>query len=78
MLWGFGCHEHSSRASRTGFATLSALAAAGTVDLALKLSFDRQFPFSRNSTEKLWGGGRSFPSGHSATSFALAAEAAYY
>ena len=31
MLWGFGCHEHSSRASRTGFATLSALGAAGTV-----------------------------------------------
>lgn len=50
---------------------------AGTEDLALKLTFDRQFPFTPGSTGKFWGGGRSFPSGHSATSFAFAAVVAH-
>ena len=49
------------------------MGAAGTVDLGLKLAFDRQFPHTGNSTGKFWGGGRSFPSGHSATRFAFAA-----
>jgi hypothetical protein len=53
------------------------MAAAGTVDLGLKLAFDRQFPYSPNSTGAFWGGGRSFPSGHSATSFAWAAATAH-
>ena len=78
LMWGLGCHAHSSGVSRAGFATLSAMGAAGTVDLALKLGFNRQFPFKRNSTGEFWEGGRSFPSGHSATSFAFAAAIAHY
>ena len=77
MLWGAGCHKHRSHASTAGFAALSAMGAAGTVDLALKLAFDRQFP-SRNSRGAFWGGGRSFPSGHAATSFAFASAMAHY
>src|SRR5258707_15271205 len=57
----------------TGFKALAAMGAAGTVDLALKLAFDRQFPTKPGSTGRFWGGGRAFPSGHSATSFAFAA-----
>lgn len=78
LMWGLGCHEHSNHLSRAGFATLSAMGAAATVDLALKLSFNRQFPFTHNSTGEFWEGGRSFPSGHSATSFAFAAAIAHY
>lgn len=78
LMWGLGCHEHSNGLLRAGFATLSAMGAAGTVDLALKLSFNRQFPFTHNSTAEFWEGGRSFPSGHSATSFAFAAAIAHY
>lgn len=77
LAYGAGCHEHNSYLRDTGFKALAAMAAAGTVDLGLKLAFDRQFPFGRNSTGEFWGGGRSFPSGHSATSFAFAAVVAH-
>jgi membrane-associated phospholipid phosphatase len=60
-----------------GFTALTAAGAAGTLDLAMKLTFDRQFPYSRHSTGEFWGGGRSFPSGHAATSFAFASVVAH-
>ena len=74
--WAIGCGKHS-KAAEAGFTALTALGAAGTIDLILKLSFDRQFPYTPNSTGKFWGGGRSFPSGHSATSFAFASTIAH-
>jgi membrane-associated phospholipid phosphatase len=67
-----GCHKHNSYLRDTGFKALAAMGAAGTVDLALKLAFNRQFP-SKTGGGQFWEGGRSFPSGHSATSFAFAA-----
>src|SRR5262249_31363058 len=60
-----------------GFTALAAMAASGTVDLGLKLAFDREFPYKPGSIGKFWAGGRSFPSGHSATSFAFAAAVAH-
>jgi len=77
LAYGAGCGRHHSYLRDTGFKALAAMGAAGTVDLALKLSFDRQFPYTPGSTGKFWGGGRSFPSGHSATSFAFAAVIAH-
>ena len=77
LAYGVGCHEHHSYLRDTGFKALAAMAAAGTVDLGLKLAFDRQFPYTPNSTGRFWGGGRAFPSGHSATSFAFAAVVAH-
>lgn len=77
LAYGIGCGKHHSYLRDTGFRALAAMGAAGTVDLALKLTFDRQFPYTPNSTGKFWGGGRSFPSGHSATSFAFAAVIAH-
>ncbi len=77
LAYGMGCGKHHSYLRDTGFKALAAMGAAGTADLALKLGFDRQFPYARNSTGKFWGGGRSFPSGHSATSFAFAAVVAH-
>ncbi len=75
--YGLGCGKHHSYLRDTGFKALAAMGAAGTVDLALKLAFDRQFPSKPGSTGKFWGGGRAFPSGHSATSFAFAAVVAH-
>ena len=77
LAYGVGCGRHHSYLRDTGFKALAAMGAAGTADLALKLAFDRQFPYTPNSTGKFWGGGRSFPSGHSATSFAFAAVVAH-
>ena len=77
LAYGIGCGKHRSYLRDTGFKALAAMGAAGTADLVLKLAFDRQFPYTPNSTGKFWGGGRSFPSGHSATSFAFAALVAH-
>ncbi len=75
--WLAGCMDHRSRIANAGFTALTAAGAAGTLDLALKLAFDRQFPYSTHSTGKFWGGGRSFPSGHATTSFAFASVVAH-
>ncbi len=77
LAYGIGCGKHHSYLRDTGFKALAAMGAAGTADLALKVAFDRQFPYTPNSTGKFWGGGRAFPSGHSATSFAFAAVIAH-
>jgi len=77
LTYGIGCGKHRSYLRDTGFRALAAMGAAGTADLALKLAFDRQFPTTPGSTGRFWGGGRSFPSGHSATSFAFAALVAH-
>jgi PAP2 superfamily protein len=77
LAYGIGCGKHRSYLRDSGFKALAAVGAAGTVDLGLKLAFDRQFPTTPGSTGRFWGGGRSFPSGHSATSFAFAAVIAH-
>jgi hypothetical protein len=75
--YGVGCGKHHSYLRDTGFKALAAMGAAGTVDLGLKLAFDREFPTTGNGAGKFWAGGRSFPSGHAATSFAFAAVVAH-
>ena len=77
MVWGGGCVEHKSSLRDNGLTVLTAMGAAGTLDLALKLAFDREFPFKPGGHGDFWGGGRSFPSGHAATSFAFASAIAH-
>ena len=76
ISYGVGCGEHRGYLHNTGFKALFAMGTAGLEDLALKLAFDRQYP-APGSTGEFWGGGKSFPSGHSATSFAFAAVVAH-
>ncbi len=75
--WGTGCIERQSSLSDNGLTALSAIGAASLLDLTLKLSFDREFPYKPGSRGAFWGGGRSFPSGHAATSFAFASAIAH-
>ncbi len=77
VAYGVGCSEHNHYLRDTGFKAIEAMGAAGAVDFVLKEAFDRQFPYTPGSTGKFWGGGRSFPSGHSATSFAFASVVAH-
>lgn len=77
LAYGVGCAEHRPHLRDAGFTALAGMGAAGTVDLALKLAFNREFPSKANGSGKFWGGGRSFPSGHAATSFAFAAVVAH-
>jgi membrane-associated phospholipid phosphatase len=77
FTFGIGCTKYHSYLRDTGFKSLAAMAAAGTEVLLLKYTFDRQYPYTPNSTGKFWGGGQSFPSGHAATSFAFAAVIAH-
>ena len=77
LAYGVGCAERRIYLRNTGFKMLAAMGAANTVDVAMKYAFDRQYAYAPNSTGKFWGGGRSFPSGHAATSFAFAAVIAH-
>jgi hypothetical protein len=77
LAYGIGCREHRADLKDNGFTALASMGAAGAVDFVLKVAFDREYPYSRDSTGRFWGGGRSFPSGHSATSFAWASATAH-
>ncbi len=75
--WGGGCIEHNHSVANNGLTALTAIGAASTLDLALKLAFNREFPYKPGSQGAFWGGGRSFPSGHAAASFAFASAIAH-
>ena len=79
IAYGIGCHDGDSRLRESAFTALAATGEAGLSDLVLKLAFDRQFPDlpGKKSKGDFWSGGRSFPSGHSMTSFAFASAIAH-
>lgn len=56
----------------TGRLGLEALAVNGMTTEALKLAFARSRPNMDNGSGEFWEGGRSFPSGHSSSAWALA------
>jgi len=49
LMYGAGCHFLHPYLRDAGFTALAAMAAAGTVDLGLKLALDREFPYKPGS-----------------------------
>jgi hypothetical protein len=78
LMYGVGCAGHrSSYTANTGWIALEAMGAANTLNLGLKALTNRQYAYTPNSQGEFWEGGKSFASGHAATSFAFAAVIAH-
>jgi membrane-associated phospholipid phosphatase len=73
LLYGIGCQgNRSEHAASTGVTAIEAIAAANAIVALLKAGTNRQYAFMHHSRGEFWEGGKSFPSGHSAASFAFA------
>jgi len=73
-----GCVGHrSSYAANTGFIALEAMGTANLMTFGIKAATNRQYAYHANPQGEFWEGGRSFPSGHAATSFAFASVIAH-
>jgi membrane-associated phospholipid phosphatase len=78
LTYLLGCVGHrSSHAANSGFTALEAMGAANVITYALKVVTNRQYAYHTNSHGEFWEGGKSFPSGHAATSFAFASVIAH-
>lgn len=78
LMYGLGCHEHRSPfMANTGWTALEAMGAANGINLLIKAATNRQYAYKANSQGEFWEGGKSFASGHAATSFAFAAVIAH-
>lgn len=79
LTYLLGKVDHQERYRETGMLSLEALADVGLTVEALKLATNRQRPYAGDGTGKFWPDDTdiyttsgSFPSGHSAASFAVA------
>jgi hypothetical protein len=73
-----GCSgPRSSYAANTGFTALEAMGAASLMNYAVKVATNRQYAYHPDTHGEFWEGGRSFPSGHAAASFAFASVIAH-
>ena len=78
MMYVMGCSGHRSPTmASTGFTALEAMGAANLVTLGIKAAANRQYAYHSNPQGEFWEAGRSFPSGHAATSFAFASVIAH-
>jgi len=77
LTWVIGCASHRPYAAVSGFKALEAAGLGLGIDLGLKVAFNRQYPYQQKSTAEFWEGGKSFPSGHTVTSFAFASAIAH-
>jgi membrane-associated phospholipid phosphatase len=71
-MYAIGYFAHDDKLRETGLLSASALVHSSIVVSALKFATNRQRPEQGDGRGRFWTGGRSFPSGHAGTSFALA------
>lgn len=72
-----GQFAHDDRASETGWLALQALGHTQIATFAIKQATNRERPLDHDRRGGFWEGGTSFPSGHSASAFAVATIFAY-
>jgi membrane-associated phospholipid phosphatase len=78
LMYFLGCPGlRSSYAANTGFTALEAMGAASLMSLGIKVATNRQYAYTPNTHGEFWEGGKSFPSGHAAASFAFASVIAH-
>jgi membrane-associated phospholipid phosphatase len=78
LMYAIGCTgNRSSYAANTGWTALEAMGAANGITLLLKAATNREYAYKPGSQGDFWAGGKSFPSGHAATSFAFASVIAH-
>jgi len=78
MMYLVGCSgQRSSYAASTGFTALEAMGAASLLNYGIKVATNRQYAYAPNIHSEFWEGGKSFPSGHAAASFAFASVIAH-
>lgn len=78
LMYLVGCSGHrSSYAANTGFTALEAMGAASLMTIGIKVATNRQYAYAPGAHGEFWEGGKSFPSGHAAASFAFASVIAH-
>ena len=77
LMWAGGCTHHNETLRDNGFVALEAAGAAAGINEVFKFAANRQYPYGTNSTGEFWENGKSFPSGHSAASWAFASALAH-
>ena len=78
LMYLVACSGHrSSYAANTGFTALEAMGVASLMTFGIKAATNRQYAYAPNTHGEFWEGGKSFPSGHAATSFAFASVIAH-
>jgi hypothetical protein len=76
-LYGLGKLTHNEKAANTGKLATEAVLHSQLVVQSMKMIFNRERPDKPDGQGSFWGGGRSFPSGHAMSSFALATVVAH-
>lgn len=72
IIYLIGRLTHNDRARETGLLGLEVLIHSNVIVGAFKLATNRERPDERGGDGRFWVGGKSFPSGHAATTWALA------
>ncbi|HLK31974.1 MAG TPA: phosphatase PAP2 family protein [Terriglobales bacterium] len=77
LMWLDGCARHHDSLRENGWTALEAAGAAAGINEVFKFAANRQYPIAGTGSGEFWDGGKSFPSGHSAASWAFASVLAH-
>jgi hypothetical protein len=78
LMYAVGCYgQRSSYVANTGWTALEAMGTTSLLVLGAKAMANREYAYHPNTHGEFWEGGKSFPSGHAAASFAFASVLAH-